>query len=732
MSSKPLALAIAACLTLAATPGCQTMTQPDAPESAAPTEAAAPVAVTPDIKLNPFFAPSTLYMHAPAFDKISNESYTPAFEEGMRQQIAEVEAIANQVEPASFDNTIVAMERTGQMLSRVSTVFFNLTGANTNDALEAIQRDMSPKLSAHGDAIVLNGKLYARVKSLYDQRATLGLDAESLRLLERYNTDFVRAGAQLSDADKVKLKAINSELATLSTTFSQNLLKETNASAVVVDTLAELDGMSEAGITAATEEAKKRKLDGKFVVALVNTSGQPPEAVLTNRAVRKRLYEASVSRGNHGGEFDNRATIIKIAQLRADRATLLGYPNHATYVLEDETAKTTTAVNKLLSDLAPAAVANAKVEAADMQKIIDAEKGGFKLAAWDWAYYTEKVRAKRYNFDENQLKPYLEMDNVLQNGVFYAANQLYGISFKERKDLPVYDPTVRVFEVFDKDGKTLSLIYIDWYARSNKRGGAWMNEYVSQSGLMGTQPVVANHLNIPKPAPGQPTLLTWDEVTTAFHEFGHALHGMFSNVKYPRFAGTNVPRDFVEYPSQVNEMWADWPQILANYAKHYQTGAPMPKDLLDKVQAASKFNQGFTTTEYLAAALLDQRWHQLAPNQIPTDALAFEAAALKSEGVDYAPIPPRYRSTYFSHIWGGGYSAGYYAYLWSEVLDAGSVEWLKKNGGLTRKNGDHFRDTLLSRGGSSDAVGLYRTFTGEEPDVGPLLKRRGLDKGVKK
>ena len=731
MSSKPLALAIAACLTLAATPGCQTMTQPDA-TTTAPTETADPVAAMPDIKSNPFYAPSTLYMHAPAFDKINNESYTPAFDEGMRQQIAEVEAIANQSESATFDNTIVAMERTGQMLSRVSTVFFNLTGANTNDALEAIQRDMSPKLSAHGDAIVLNGKLYARVKSLYDKRASLGLDAESVRLLERYNTDFVRAGAQLSDADKVKLKAINSQLATLGTTFSQNLLKETNADAVVVDTLAELDGMSEAGITAATEEGKKRKLDGKYVVALVNTSGQPPEAVLTNRALRKRLYEASVARGSHGGEFDNRATIIKIAQLRAERATLLGYPNHATYVLEDETAKTTTAVNKLLSDLAPAAVANAKVEAADMQKIIDAEKGGFQLAAWDWAYYTEKVRAKRYNFDEGQLKPYLEMDSVLQNGVFYAANQLYGLTFKERKDLPVYDPTVRVFEVFDKDGKTLSLIYIDWYARSNKRGGAWMNEYVSQSGLMGSQPVVANHLNIPKPAAGQPTLLTWDEVTTAFHEFGHALHGMFSNVKYPRFAGTNVPRDFVEYPSQVNEMWADWPTILPNYAKHYQTGAPMPKQLLDKVQASSKFNQGFTTTEYLAAALLDQRWHQLAPNQIPTDALAFEAASLKSEGVDYAAIPPRYRSTYFSHIWGGGYSAGYYAYLWSEVLDAGSVEWFKKNGGLTRKNGDHFRDTLLSQGGSKDAVGLYRTFSGGEPDVGPLLKRRGLDKGVKK
>lgn len=718
MTQKPLALLIAAGLALGTVTGAHAATSPAMTAALAAS--------------NPFAAPSALYLHAPAFDKIKDADYTPAFEEGMAQQLKEVDAIAKNPDAPTFDNTIVALEKTGQLLGRVSAVFYNLVGTNTNDTMDKIQKDMSPRLSAHNDAIVLNGALFQRVKSLYDRRDSLGLDAESKRLLERYHTDFIRAGAQLSDADKEKLKAYNAQLATLSTAFGQNVLKETNASAVIVDKREDLAGMSDAAIAAAAEAAKARGLDGKYVLALMNTTGQPPEASLENRALRQRLHEASVARGSHGGEFDNRENAIKMARIRAERAALLGYPTHAAYVLEDETARTTTAVNKLLSDLAPAAVANARKEAADIQAIIDKDKGGFSVAAWDWAYYTEKVRAERYNFDEAQLKPYLEMNNVLENGVFYAANQLYGLSFKERKDLPTYQPDVRVFEVFDKDGKTLALFYADFYARSNKRGGAWMNEYVSQSGLMGTKPVVANHLNVPKPSPGEPTLLTWDEVTTMFHEFGHALHGMFSDVKYPRFSGTNVPRDFVEYPSQVNEMWADWPSILSNYAKHYQTGAPMPKELLDKVLATSKFNQGFTTTEYLAAALLDQRWHQLAPTQVPTDALAFEAEALKGAGVDFAPVPPRYRSTYFSHIFAGGYSSGYYAYLWSEVLDADSVKWFKENGGLSRKNGDHFRDTLLSRGGSEDAITLFRNFSGGEPDVQPLLERRGLDTGVKK
>ncbi|HCN91158.1 MAG TPA: dipeptidyl carboxypeptidase II, partial [Oxalobacteraceae bacterium] len=538
--------------------------------------------------------------------------------------------------------------------------------------------------------------------------------------------DFMRDGGQLSDADKTKLKSMNAELATLATAFSQNVLKEINASAVIVDHRADLAGLSESAITAAAEAADAQGMNGKYLLALTNTTGQPPETDLANRALRERLQQASMARGSHGGDFDNQVVVLQIARLRAERARLLGYPNHAAYVLEDETARTPAAVNQLLAELTPPAVANAHREAAAMQAMIDADGGGFKLASYDWAYYAEKLRKQRYDFDEAQLRPYFELNSVLQNGVFYAANRLYGITFKERKDLPVYQSDVRVFEVSDADGKPLALFLADYYARSNKRGGAWMNSYVDQSGLFGTHAVVANHLNIPKPPPGEPTLLTYDEVTTMFHEFGHALHGMFSNVRYPRFSGTNVPRDFVEYPSQVNEMWADWPEVLKHYARHYKTGAAMPQALLDKVVASQKFNQGFATTEYLAAALLDQRWHQLTPEQVPVDALAFESDALKQAGVDFAPVPPRYRSTYFSHVFSGGYSAGYYAYIWSAVLDADSVEWFKENGGLSRKNGDWFRQKLLSRGGSADAMDLFRSFRGRDPKLEPLLERRGL------
>ncbi len=691
---------------------------PTAPGAAAP----APIAAS-----NPFLKVSTLPLHMPAFDQIRNEHFAPAYAEGMRQQLAEVARIANNAKPPSFDNTIVALERSGRMLQRVEATFDNLSGANTNDAMEAVERDMAPKLAAHTDAIMLNAKLYQRVKALYDKRAKLNLDGESLHLLERYHTDFVRAGAKLSPADKEKLKSYNAELAAQSTQFSQNLLKETNASALVVDTRAELDGMDPAAIDAAAVAAKERGLEGKFLIALTNTTGQAPLAVLSNRAVRERLLAASMARASRGGEFDNRAVVLKLVKLRAERATLLGYANYAAYDLEDQTAKTTGAVNTLLAELAKPAVANAKREAADIQAVIDAEKGGFQVAAHDWAFYTDKVRAARFHSDENQLKPYFELNNVLNNGVFFAATKLYGITFKERKDLPVYNPDVRVFDVIDADGKPLALFLADFYARGNKRGGAWMNEYVSQSSLLGTRSVVANHLNIPKPAAGEPTLLTFDEVTTMFHEFGHALHGMFSNVKYPRFSGTNVPRDFVEYPSQVNEMWAIWPEVLQNYAKHYQTGAAMPQDVLDKVVAMKKFNQGFITTEYLAASLLDQRWHQLTPAQVPTDVPAFEATVLKEAGVDFAPVPPRYRTTYFSHSFSGGYSAGYYAYLWSEKLDADTVEWFKENGGLSRKNGDWFRSKLLSRGGTDDALQLFRDFRGRDAKIDALLVRRGLN-----
>ncbi|MDN4053580.1 M3 family metallopeptidase [Massilia sp. YIM B02763] len=675
---------------------------------------------------NPFAKPSTLPFQYPAFDKIKNEDFAPAFDEGMREHMREIEAIANSKSAPTFDNTIVAMERSGQLLNRVSTTFSNLVGTNTNPTLDALDKDLAPKLAAHSDKIRLNEKLYKRIQALYDKRAQLKLDAESAYLLERYHTDFVRAGAKLSAADKEKLKAYNGKIAALQTQFSQNVLKEANASALVVDSRAELAGMSDKAIDVAAAEAKKRGLDGKFVIPVVNTTQQAPLSVLTNRATREKLLATSLARGSHGGEFDNRNVVLELAKLRAERAALLGYPSHAAYLLEDQTAKTTGAVNSLLAEFAKPAVNNAKKEAAEIQKAIDADGGKFQATAYDWNFYSDKVRQARYAFDQNQLRPYFEFNRVLIDGVFFAATKEYGITFKERKDLPVYDADVRVFDVFDADGKQLAIFLHDPYARSNKRGGAWMNAYVGQNALLGTHPVIANHLNIPKPAAGEPTLLTYDEVRTMFHEFGHALHGMFSNVKYPRFSGTRVPRDYVEFPSQVNEMWMAWPEVLANYAKHYQTGAPMPKELLDKVQASTKFNEGYRTTEYLAASILDQKWHQLGANQIPTDVLGFEAKALHDAGVDFPLVPPRYRTTYFSHVFSGGYSAGYYGYLWAEKLDADTVEWFKENGGLTRKNGDRFRQMLLSRGGTMDAMEMYRNFRGRDAKIEPLLERRGL------
>ena len=689
---------------------------------AAPVPVAAPV--TKFDASNPFAAPSSLPFNYPPFDKIKNEDFGPAYAEGMRQQAAQIEAIANNKAAPTFDNTIVAMEGSGRLLNRVGSAFNTLTGSYTNDTLIALDKELAPKLSAHSDAIRLNPKLYARIKALYDKRTKLALDAESQYLIERYHTDFVRAGAQLSDADKQKLKAMNGQLAALSTQFAQNVLKEANASALVVNTREELAGMSDKQIAVAAAEAKKRSLDGKFVIPVVNTTQQAGLSVLTNRATREKLLAASLARGARGGEFDNTGVVLQIAKLRAERAALLGYPNYAAYNLEDQTAKTTGAVNSLLAEFAKPAVNNARREAAEIQKAIDADKGGFQAAAHDWAFYSDKVRQQRYAFDASQLRPYFELNNVLQNGVFFAANKEFGLTFKERKDLPTYDADVRTFDVFDADGKQLAIFTLDPYARSTKRGGAWANAWVAQSKLLGTRPVIANNLNVAKPAAGEPTLLTYDEVRTTFHEFGHALHSMFSDVKYPRL--TRVPRDYVEFPSQVNEMWMAWPEVLANYARHYQTGAPMPKELLEKVQASQQFNEGFRTTEYLAASLLDQAWHQLTPGQIPTDVLAFEADALKKAGVDFALVPPRYRTTYFSHTFSGGYSAGYYGYLWAEKLDADTVNWFKEHGGLTRKNGDHFRKTLLSRGGTMDAMQMYRGFSGRDAQVGPLLEKRGL------
>ncbi len=678
---------------------------------------------------NPLLRESPLPFQFPPFDKIKPEHFPPAFAAGMEEQLKDVAAIAQDAAKPSFENTIVALERTGQTLNRVNAIFSNLAAANTNPVLQKMEGEIAPKLAAHNDAIYLNSALFARVHALYEQRDKLGLDPESRWLLERYHKDFVHAGAQLSDSDKEKLKALNGEIATVQITFDQNVLKEKNASSVVVEKRSELAGLPENQIAAAAATAKEEGKEGKFVLPLMNTTGQPVLSSLENRALRERIMQTSLARNSHGGEFDNREVVRRLTKLRAQQAQLLGFANHAAYQLDEQTAGSVAAVNKLLGDLAPPAVANARREAAELQKIVDQEKGGFQVAPWDWAFYTEKVRQARYAFDEAELRPYFELDHVLMDGVLYAATQLYGITFKERHDLPPHHPDARIFEVSNSDGSPLALLMTDPYARPSKRGGAWMHEYVTQNELLGTKPVVAFHLNIPKPAAGEPCLLTYDEVTVAFHEFGHALHGMFSNVKYPRFGGTNVPRDFVEFPSQVNEMWATWPEILSHYAKHYKTGEAMPAALLEKIQATQQFNQGFATTEYIAASALDQAWHQLTPDQIPTDALAFESAALKKAGVDFPLVPPRYRTAYFSHAFNdNGYSAGYYSYLWSEVLDADSVEWFKQHGGLKRENGDRFRETLLSRGGSAEAMTLFRNFIGRDPQIAPLLKRRGLDK----
>ena len=677
---------------------------------------------------NPLLTASPFPYGLPPFDRLRDEHYEPAFAEGMAEHLREVEAVADDPAPATFENTVVALERAGRTLGRVSRVFFNLASAHTNPALQSVERSVAPRLAAHWDEVHLNAALFTRLESLLNQRETLGLDAESGYLLDRYEKDFVRAGARLSDADKARLKAFNAELATLQTTFNQHLLKEKNADGVVVTDRAQLAGFSDAEIAAAADAARAEGHEGSFVIRLLNTSGQPALASLQDRALRQQLLEKSLARNSHGGEFDTQAIIARIARLRAERATLLGYANHAAYQLEDQTAGSVDAVNTLLADLASPGVANARREAADMQALIDRENGGFPLAAWDWDFYAEKVRQARYDLDEAQIKPYFELEHVLIDGVFHAATRLFGITFQERFGQPVYHPDVRVFEVFDADGSSLALFLADFYARPSKRGGAWMNAYVTQSTLLGERPVIGNHQNLAKPPAGEPTLLTTDEVRTAFHEFGHALHGLFSQVKYPRFSGTNVPRDFVEFPSQVNEMWVHWPEVIKNYARHHRTGEPIPDELLEKMQAAGRFNQGYRTTEYLAASLLDQAWHQLTPEQVPDgDVLAFEAASLAKAGVDFAPVPPRYRSPYFSHIFGGGYSAGYYSYIWSEVLDADGAEWIAAHGGLTRENGDRLRRTVLSRGGSADAMSLYRDFAGAAPTVGPLLRRRGLE-----
>jgi peptidyl-dipeptidase Dcp len=644
----------------------------------------------------------------------------------MRQQLAEINAIANQTTAPTFDNTILAMEKSGSLLTRVSKTFAAVVGANTNDTLQKVQDVEAPKFAAHSDAIYLNDQLYRRVKSVYDGRESSRLNPEQKALVERYNRDFVRAGAQLSEADKVRMRSINQELSKLSTDFSNKLLAGTKAGALVVDNVSELNGLSNDEIQTAAEAAKQRGLTGKWVLPLRNTTQQPAQAELKNRATRQKLFELSTLRTSRGDSNDTRNAIRRMSELRAERAQLLGYPTWAAYSLANQGAKTPDNAIKLLTDLVPPATARARAEASDMQKLIDAQGGGFKLEPWDWQYYAEQVRKAKYDLDESQIMPYFELNSVLQNGVFYAANKLYGLTFKERHDIPVYHPDVRTFEVFDADGSPLALFYFDYFKRDNKSGGAWMDLFVDQSGLTGWKAVVYNVANFTKPAPGQPALLTYDDVSTMFHEFGHGLHGMFSRVEYPTLSGTNVPRDFVEFPSQFNEHWALEPTVFANYAKHYQTGAPMPATLVDKIKQSRTFNQGFAMTEILGASLLDFAWHTVPVGATPADVDSFETASLKRFNVAVPEVPPRYHSTYFSHIWDGGYSAGYYAYTWSEVLDDDAYAWFTEHGGLTRANGTRFRDIVLSRGGTVDAATLYRNFRGRDPNVEALLEERGL------
>jgi peptidyl-dipeptidase Dcp len=677
---------------------------------------------------NPFAQPSALPYQAPPFDKIKDSDYQPAIEEGMRRELTEVESIANDPNAPTFKNTIEALESGGDLLRRVQRVFFGIAASNTNPTIQKVQSEEAPKLAAHRDAIYLNAKLFARVKAVYDQRAALKLAPDADYLVERYYRDFVRAGALLSDADKTTMRALNKEQSQLSDQFRNKVLADTNASALVIGDQAELGGLPEADVASAAAAATRLNQAGKWVITLQNTTQQPDQTYLKNRDVRERLFEASSKRGDHGGENDTKAIIERLAQIRAQRAKLLGYANFAAYVLDDQMAKTPENALKLMTDLAPASTNKARGEADRMQALIDKEKGGFKLEPWDWQYYAEQVRKAEYDLDESLIRPYFELDRVLHDGVFYAANQLYGLTFKERKDIPVYQPDVRVFEVFDADGSSLALFYIDFFARANKQGGAWTSSFVSQSRLLGTKPVVTNTENFPKPAPGQPMLLSFSEVTTMFHEFGHALQSMMSDVRYPN---SRMPRDFVEVPSQFNEHWALEPAVFANYAKHYKTGEAMPNELVEKIKKSHTFDQGFATTEYLEAALLDMAWHMIAPDAPLQDADKFEPEALKRFHVYMAEVPPRYHSNYFSHIWGGGYSAGYYAYLWSEVIDDDAFAWFKENGGMTRKNGQKFREMILAHAGAQDSAAMYRAFRGRDAEVEPLLEERGLKPAAK-
>src|SRR5258708_4060524 len=680
---------------------------------------------------NPFAAPSTLPYGLPPFDRIRDSDYMPAYQAGMAQELAEVAAIVSTPDPPTFENTVLALERSGRLLDRVRKAFVNLNASNGDEAMRKLETELAPLLAAHQDAIDLNPKLFARLDQLYGERAHLLLDTESFQLLMRQHKGMVRAGAKLPEAAKVRLRAYNAEISTLMAQFRQRLLQASADGAVVADSAAELEGLTQTELGAAADAATARGLKGKWLLALVNTTTQPMLAELRNRALRERLYRAAVNRGV-GGSDDTTGIVARLVKLRAERARLLGYPNHAASVLDDETAGTPAAADAMLRQIAPAARAGAEREAATIQKLIDSQapggRAGAPLQPWDWDFYSEQVRQAHYDFDEAQIRPYFELERVLRDGVFYAAHELYGLSFRERTDLPMYGPDIRVFEVFDAGDKPLGLYIADFFARDNKQGGAWMDNYVDQSHYFGQQPVIVNNLNVPKPAAAEPVLLSFNDVTGLFHEFGHAMHGMLSDVKYESLAGTRTPRDFVEYPSQYNEMWAREPAVLAHYARHYQTGEPMPASLLQKILAARNFNQGHGYTERLAAAGIGLALHEVTPAQAPAakDLPAFEQAALRKAGLALRTVPARYHASYFRHVFGDEYSAGYYAYTWSEVLARDTGDWLHRHGGLTRENGEVLRAKILSRGRTQEPSELFREFYGREPDVGPLLDYYGL------
>lgn len=676
---------------------------------------------------NPFMQPSSLPFQAPDFSRIKNEHFLPAFVEGMKQQMAETLAIADSPEPPTFANTIEAMERSGEILTRVQRVFFNLSSAHTSPEIQKLQVELAPQLAAHSDNIMLNPKLFARVKQLWESKDSLGLDPEQARALKETYERFVRAGAELNADQQTKIRAINERSSLLSTQFQNNLLALTKERSILVSDVSLLDGLTPDQIASAAAQAKSRGEDGQYLLTITNTTRQPLLSGLKNRELRQRLWEASAYRGlGRDGGIDNRPIVLELAQLRAERAKLLGYANHAAYALEPAMAKNSAAAIKMLTDMVPAVVNKAKTEAADIQTLMQEDGIDDAVQPWDWEYYSEKVRAKKYDLDENQVRQYFLLDNVLKNGVFYTMNRLFGVEFKERFDIPVYHEDVRVFDVLEADGTPIGLFYADYFARETKRGGAWMSSFVGQSGLLNQKPVIVNVMNIPKPAEGDPALISFDDASTMFHEMGHAVHGLFSDVKYPSLAGTSVPRDFVEFPSTFQEDWAIHPEVLENYARHYETGEVLPAALLERMVAAKTFNQGYDTLEYLSSALLDLEWHSLSPNDIPKDVEQFETATLDRRGVLMNAVPPRYKTAFFAHVWPGGYSASYYAYMWSEVLAADSYAWVQAGAGLSREAGDRFRNTVLSRGGSIEPMQQYKNFIGREPAVDGLLIRRGL------